>query len=137
MQLPSITASYLAILSLLYAALSFQVARLRKANRVVFGDGGNMALRTAIRAHAHFAEYVPIIALMVAMLEMSGSPATRVHLLMGTLLVARLLHPFGMHAGPQTWRFRICRVGGMVITLVLLINSALLVLWQSLPGAAQ
>jgi uncharacterized protein len=130
MQLPSITATYLAVLSLLYAALSFQVARLRKGNRVVFGDGGNMALRTAIRAHAHFAEYVPIIALMVAMLEMSGSPATRVHLLMGTLLVARLLHPFGMYAGPQTWRFRICRIGGMVVTLVLLINSALLVLWR-------
>jgi len=136
-QLPSITATYLAVLSLLYAALSFQVARLRKGNRVVFGDGGNMALRTAIRAHAHFAEYVPIIALMVAMLEMSGAPATRVHLLMGTLLVARLLHPVGMYAGPQTWRIRICRIGGMVVTLVLLINSALLVLWQSLTGAAQ
>jgi uncharacterized protein len=59
---------------------------------------------------------------------MSGSPATRVHLLMGTLLVARLLHPFGMYAGPQTWRFRICRVGGMVITLVVLITCALLIL---------
>jgi len=136
MQLPSITAIYLAVLALLYAALGLQVARLRRGNRVVFGDGGNMELRSAIRAHAHFAEYVPIIALMVAMLEMSGAPAMRIHLLMGTLLVARLLHPLGMYAGPQTWRFRICRVGGMVITLILLINSALLVLLRLLPGAA-
>jgi len=132
MQLPSITATYLAVLSLLYAALGFQVARLRKGNRVVFGDGGNMELRSAIRAHAHFAEYVPIITLMVAMLEMSGSPATRVHLLMGTLLVARLLHPFGMYAGPQTWLFRICRVGGMVVTLIVLITCALLILSRPL-----
>src|SRR5882724_12745432 len=123
MQVPSITATYLAVLALLYAALGLQVARLRRGNRVVFGDGENRKLRSAIRAHAHFAEYVPIIALMVAMLEMSGSPATRVHLLMGTLLVARLLHPFGMYAGPQTWLFRICRVGGMVVTLVVLILS--------------
>ena len=102
MQLPSITAIYLAVLALLYAALGLQVARLRRGNRVAFGDGDNMKLRSAIRAHAHFAEYVPIIALMVAMLEMSGLSAIRVHLLMGTLLVARLLHPLGMYAKPLT-----------------------------------
>jgi uncharacterized membrane protein YecN with MAPEG domain len=134
MQLPSITATYLAVLSLLYAALGFQVARLRRGNRVVFGDGENMKLRSAIRAHAHFAEYVPIIALMVAMLEMSGSPAIEVHVLMGTLLVARLLHPFGMYARPRTWRFRICRIGGMVVTPVLLTSCALLLLRRLLPG---
>jgi uncharacterized membrane protein YecN with MAPEG domain len=64
------------------------------------------------------------------MLEMSGLAATSVHLLMGALLVTRLLHPLGMYAGPQTWQFRICRVGGMVITVVVLINSALLILWR-------
>jgi len=50
--------------------------------------------------HANFVEYVPIITLMVAMLEMSGLPATRVHVLMGALLVSRLLHPLGMYARP-------------------------------------
>jgi uncharacterized membrane protein YecN with MAPEG domain len=30
--------------------------RLRRRNRVGFGDGENTALRCAIRAHAHFAE---------------------------------------------------------------------------------
>ena len=132
MHLPSITAAYLAVLSLLYAALGFQVARLRKGNRVVFGDGGNTELRSAIRAHAHFAEYVPIIALMVAMLEMSGLPAMRVHLLMGALLVARLLHPLGMYAAPSTLQFRICRIGGMVITVGLLTTCALLILSRPL-----
>jgi hypothetical protein len=64
------------------------------------GDAANAQLRSAIRAHAHFAEYVPIIALMVMTLEMSGLPETSIHGLMGTLLVARLLHPFGMYAKP-------------------------------------
>ena len=45
------------------------------ATAPAFGDADNPALRSAIRAHAHFAEYVPIIALMVAMLEMSGAAA--------------------------------------------------------------
>jgi uncharacterized protein len=68
---------------------------------------------------------------MAAMLESSGLPALRVHLLMGTLLVARLLHPFGMGAGPETLRFRICRVGGMTITTFVMIACALLILWRS------
>jgi uncharacterized protein len=133
-QLPSITATYLAVLALIYAALALEVARLRRGNLVAFGDGGNARLRSAIRAHAHFAEYVPIIALMVALLEMSGLPPTRVHLLMGALLVARLLHPLGMYAGPQSRQFRIGRVGGMVITIVVLVNAALLVLARFLPS---
>jgi hypothetical protein len=127
-QLPSITAAYLAVLALLYAALGLQVVRLRRRNRAGFGDGGSTELRSAIRAHAHFAEYVPIIALMAAMLEMSGLPAMRIHLLMAALLVARLLHPLGMYAGPQTLQFRICRIGGMTITLGVMVICAVLIL---------
>ena len=128
MQPPAITAMYLAILALLYAALSLRVVRLRRKNRVSLGDGGKDELRKAIRAHGHFAEYVPIIALMVAMLEMSGSPLIEIHLLMGALLLARLLHPVGLQAKPQTAQFTIGRVGGMVITTLVMIAAALLIL---------
>jgi len=115
--LPSITSTYLAVLSLLYAGLSLQVVRLRRKYRVAFGDKGNATLRSSIRAHSHFAEYVPVITLMVAMLEIAGSPAARLHMLMGALLLARLLHPIGMYAAPQTTQFQVGRVGGMVITM--------------------
>jgi uncharacterized protein len=134
MKPPLITATYVAVLALLYAALSLQVVRLRRRNRVGFGDGGNIALRCAIRAHAHFAEYVPIIALMAAMLETSGLAATRIHMLMGSLLVARLLHPLGIYAKPGTLQFRIGRVGGMVITTLVMISCALLTLRLVLLG---
>lgn len=134
MQLPSITAAYAAVLALLYAALGLQVVRLRRGNRVGFGDGGSADLRSAIRAHAHFAEYVPIIVLMAAMLEISGLPAMKLHVLMAALLVARLLHPFGMYAKPQTLLFRICRIGGMVVTTVVMIACAVLILWRLLVG---
>ena len=131
MQLPSITSAYLGVLALLYAALGMQVSRLRRGNRVLFGDGDNIKLRSAIRAHANFAEYVPIIVLMVALLEMSGLAAVWVHLLMAALLVARLLHPLGMYVGPRTLRFQICRVGGIVVTILVLIGAALLLLSRS------
>ena len=136
MQLPSITAAYLGILALLYLVLGLQVSRLRRGNKVLFGDGGNIKLRSAIRAHANFVEYVPIIVLMVAMLEMSGTPAATVHLLMAALLVARLLHPLGMYVGPRTLQFQICRVGGILLTLLVMLGAALLLLWRFLPGAS-
>jgi len=134
MQWPHVTAGYLAVLALIYAALATHVVLLRRRNRAAFGDADNLALRSAIRGHAHFAEYVPIISLMAAMLEMSGLAASRVHLLMGALLLARLLHPFGMHAKPTTWRFRICRSGGMTLTITVMIVAAVMILtrlWRS------
>ena len=134
MHLPSITAIYLAVLALLYAALAIQVARLRQRDRASFGDNGSPELRSAIRVHGNFVEYVPIIALMVAMLEMSGLPATRVHVLMGALLVSRLLHPLGMYAASNTLQFRIGRVGGITITFVLLISCAVTILWRAWIG---
>jgi hypothetical protein len=66
---------------------------------------------------------------------MSGMPAPRVHLLMGALLVARLLHPLGMYVGPRTLRFQICRVGGIVLTLLVMAGAASLLLWRFLAGA--
>ena len=134
MHLPIITANYLAILALLYVALSFQVIRLRRSNLAAFNDGGSAALRSAIRAHGNFIEYVPIAALMIGFLEMSGTPDWRVHLLMGALLVARLLHPLGMYAAPNHRAFRIGRVGGMVLTLIVLITAAVAVLGRAAFG---
>jgi uncharacterized protein len=135
MQWPHITAFYLAVLALIYAALATYVVRLRRKNLAAFGDAGNPALRSAIRAHAHFAEYVPVITLMVAMLEMSGIAAWRVHLLMIALVTSRVLHPFGMYAKPGTLAFRIGWVGGMTLTIVLLITCALAVLSRVWRGA--
>ena len=132
---PHITAFYLAMLALIYAALAIHVILLRRRNLAAFGDADNPNLRSAIRAHAHFAEYVPIIALMVVMLESSGLPTFRVHLLMGALLASRLAHPIGMLAKPMTWQFRLFRTGSVWLTLTVLIASAVMILsrlWRSL-----
>lgn len=125
MHMPSVTAFYLAVLALIYAVLALRVAGLRRANRALFGDAENASLRTAIRVHANFIEYVPIIALLVALLEMSGMPTTRVHLLMGALLLSRLLHPMGMAARPGTWQFNAGRVAPILLTLAVLVAAAI------------
>src|SRR4051812_28769538 len=125
MHAPSITAFYLGILGLIYAALALRVAGLRRSNRVLFGDADSVKLRTAIRVHANFIEYVPIITLLVALLEMSGMEASRVHVLMGGLLLARLLHPMGMAARPGTWQFNAGRVAGILLTIAVLVAASI------------
>jgi len=50
---------------------------------------------------------------------------------MAALLVSRLLHPLGMYAAPNTLQFRIGRVGGITITLALLVTCALTILSRS------
>ena len=133
MHVPSITAFYLAILGLIYAALALRVAALRRSNRTLFGDAENASLRAAIRVHANFIEYVPIVTLLVALLEMSGMPPLRVHLLMGALLLTRLLHPIGMSARPRTLQFNAGRVGGILLTLAVLIAAAISALVRFWP----
>jgi uncharacterized membrane protein YecN with MAPEG domain len=102
MHVPSITAFYLAILALIYAVFALRVAGLRRANLALFGDAENAKLRTAIRVHANFIEYVPIISLL-----------------------ARLLHPMGMSARPGTWQFNAGRVGGILLTIAVLVAAAI------------
>ena len=128
MTIPAITAVYLGVLGLLYAFLGLRVARFRRGNKIVFGDANNLYLRSAIRAHANFAEYVPIIVLMNALLEMGGAASVQMHVLLGTLTVSRILHPFGMHAKPMTPQFIVGRIVGMILTFLVLVASALLLL---------
>lgn len=135
MHVPTITANYLAILALIYAALALQVIRLRRNSKAPFNDGGNEGLRSAIRTHGNFMEYVPIITLMVALLEMSGASPLRIHLLMGALLLSRLLHPLGMYAAPGSLKFMMCRGGSIFLTIGLLISCASTIL-SRLPWAA-
>jgi uncharacterized protein len=133
MHVPSVTGFYLAMLALIYAVLAVQVARLRRSNLVLFGDADDRSLRSAIRVHANFIEYVPIITLLVALLEMSGTPPRRVHFLMGGLLLARLLHPLGMYARPTSWQFVVGRVGGILLTIAVLVSAAISALMRFWP----
>ena len=124
---PGITLSYLAVLGLIYAALAIAVVYLRTQRQTPYGDGGDATLMHAIRAHGNFAEWVPLITMIVAGLEMSGASETYIHGLMGTLVAARLLHAIGLYAAVGTVVYFVGRVSGALTTwLILLTGCALL-----------
>ena len=65
---------------------------------------------------------------MNAFLEMGGASSAQMHVLLGTLTLSRVLHPFGMHAKPMTPQFIVGRIVGMILTVLVLVASALLLL---------
>ena len=132
MQFPAVTAVYAGVLALVLLVLSAWVIVGRYQFRVSLGDGGNGALRSRVRAHANFTEYVPLILLLVALLEMQHTSRFVIHALLLSLLLARLIHPFGVTVSPGSLRATVCRSGGMVITLGVLAVAAILLLLGSL-----
>ena len=98
----AITPLYAAVLGLVFVVLSFRTIRGRRAAHVGLGDGGNVRLQRAIRAHANFAEYVPIALLLVAFAELGGAAGWRVHGLCAVLLAGRLIHAWGVSRGRRS-----------------------------------
>jgi uncharacterized membrane protein YecN with MAPEG domain len=129
MAFPAVTAFYAALLALLYVGLACWVIGARLTGGVLHGDGGDKSIMKRIRSHANFAEHVPFALLLVALLEAQGATSsTLVHVLLIVLLVARVLHPIGMFAPPNSPRQFACRGGGIIATLTVIAVTAILLL---------
>lgn len=120
-----VTATYAGLLALLYVVLSMRVVQMRGKGMPSLGDGGNVDLQRRIRGHGNFAEYVPLLLLMLALLENGGLPAAWLHVLGATLLVARLLHGYALSF---TAGFKFGRFWGTVLTFLLLLACGVLCL---------
>jgi len=92
-----ITALYAGLLGLLLLALAYWVVMQRARSEVELYDGGDERLGRAIRMHGNFIEYVPHALILMALVELNGAPGWLVHVFGLALLVARLLHAYGLH----------------------------------------
>jgi len=122
---------YAGLLALWFLVLSVRVIRARGSGGVSLGDGGDTTLLRRLRAHANFAEYVPLALLLMAMLELGCTSIDVLHALGIALLVARLLHGYAFSFTPQ---FKFGRVGGTLLTFLVLAVAALLCIDQALRG---
>ena len=132
MALP-VTALYAALLGLLYAVLTLLVVRGRVGSGVMLGTGEDKGLLRAVRAHANFAEYVPLILILMALGEGMRLSSFVLHLLGAALVAARLLHAVGISREPD---LRAARGGGAVLTLVVLIAASIAVLLRALTAVS-
>ncbi len=119
----SITPLWASLLAFLYLWLAGQVIRARYRTKTALGSGGDAGLERAIRAHANFAEYVPLILVLLMMAELQGATSWLLHLLGAVLLVGRALHGFGIS---RTDEVLALRSSGMILTLTVLVTAAAL-----------
>lgn len=113
-----VTPLYAGILALVFVVLSIRVIQGRYAARAALGDGGDRVLFRRQRAHANFAEYVPLVLVLMAFLELQSGAPWLVHAIGALLLVGRLLHAYGISCEPETIKFR---QAGMAMTFSALI----------------
>jgi uncharacterized protein len=115
-----ISSVYAGILALLIVWLSLNVIKLRRANKVILGDGGVPQLQNAIRAQGNATEYIPITLILLILLELSGANAWLVHIGGIAIIIGRLLHAKGLLA--EDLRYRVL---GMQVTFFTIIGLAL------------
>ncbi len=128
-----ITPLYAGLLAILFLALSVRVVQ-QRGHGVSLGHGEDVALLRRIRGHGNFAEYVPFILLMMALLEVGGAtPVWMLHALGVTLVVARVLHGIALSYA-EKWKFG--RFYGTLLTFILVLVLGLLCLWRGVAGLA-
>jgi uncharacterized membrane protein YecN with MAPEG domain len=117
------------ILGLVFLILSWRVVQVRQSAKVELGDGGDTHLLARIRAHANFAEYVPISLVLLGLVEMSyrETPAG-LWVAGGALVVVRIAHAVGMStrgANPG-------RIVGILGTWIVLAALSVWAIWLAL-----
>src|SRR5690348_1458038 len=123
-----VTPLYAGLLAAWFLLLTLRVVQERHRTKVSLGDGGDPTLQRRIRAHANFAEYVPLALLLLAILELSRFSIYVIHVLGIALLIGRLLHGYAFAFRTQ---FRFGVFWGVLLTVAVLTIEFLLCLYQA------
>lgn len=121
-----ITAFYAAILALLFLILTYGVIAGRLTKRLAFGTGGDDDMTKRVRAHANFAEFVPLALLLIMFAEMQAAPLWAIHAGGVALVLSRLVHAWGIyHPVLDNWQ----RKAGALSTHIVILAAALWNIW--------
>ncbi len=126
-----ITPIFAGILGIIYFALSINVIKTRRKAGIAIGTKDNEEFLRPVRAHANFAEYVPIALVLILLAEMQGVDKVYICLLGAMLVVGRLLHLYGIlkaeltGINKQSIRYR---VSGMMLTFFAILISSMICL---------
>jgi hypothetical protein len=74
-----------------------------------------------MRRHANFVEYVPLILILIALLELNEVDETVIHVMGATLVGVRASHAWGMQPDDARGIFRF--IGAVGTTLLLVVSS--------------
>ena len=119
-----IVSLYAALLALFYIYLTVNVVKVRRAERISLGDGGNQQLQCAMRAHGNFIEYVPLAIILLFLVEYQGLASHYCHAFGAALLIGRVFHNLGIV--DKNLRYR--QIGALTTFLIIALNAFILLL---------
>lgn len=125
---PKVSLFYSGVLGLIYLFLAAYVIRQRWKKLTGLGHGTDpkCPLFRAVRIHANFSEFVPLILLFLTLDEMTGRDAWVTHALGASLVVGRISHFIGIRGSDKV---SIGRSLGVLLTyLPLLLLSLFLII---------
>ncbi len=123
-----VTLSTAAAVAIIAIWLSMRVGKVRRAEKISVGDGGNEFLIRRMRAHINFVESAPFVLILIAAIELAGRGGTWLSLLSGAFILGRIAHGIGMDGKG----FAVGRAIGTIVTLLVLLVLAVIALLVSL-----
>ena len=123
----ALTAPYAAVLTLILVALTHLVIRARGKTTIPLGDRGDDRLLEACRRQMNFVENVPMALILMVLAEAGGASALVMNIAGIVLVLARLVHPFGITA---TQTAHPLRIAASVTTTLVQLGLAVVLLMQ-------
>ncbi len=125
-----ITLTIAAAAALLNLWLSIRVGRVRIAEKISVGDGGNENLIRRMRAQANFLENTGFALVLIAAIELAVGSSTVLWLTGIVYIVGRISHAFGMDGG----KWAMGRSIGTAVTMAILLGRAAYALYLVYTG---
>ncbi|MEQ1725141.1 MAG: MAPEG family protein [Sphingopyxis sp.] len=131
----TITLIFAACAALVNLWLAIRISKLRTTEKISHGDGGHGLLGRRMRAQLNFAENTPVVLILVAALELSGTPALWLWILAVAYILGRIVHALGMDPEEQNW-MRGAGISASMLVTLLLVGLALLAGYGHLSAPA-
>jgi len=118
MTLLPVTLTTAAAAALINFWLAVRISQVRAAENVWVGDGGNARLIARMRAQLNFAEYAPLVLILLALAELARGASIYLWVVALLFVIGRVLHAFGMDG------FKAGRMAGAVSTMLITLGLA-------------
>lgn len=125
-----ITLVFAAAAALLNFWLGIRIGRVRMAEKVLHGDGGNSLLMKRMRAQANFVEYTPFVLILTGAVELAMGSALWLWGVVATYILARIAHAIGMDSDLPAKT----RMVGIIVTFTVTIALAVAALYAAYAG---
>ncbi|WP_337846008.1 MAPEG family protein [Sphingomonas sp.] len=113
-----VTLAAAAACALLNAWLTYRVGQVRRAEKILVGDGGSTRLTARMRAQLNFVEHAPFVLILLGLIELAVGTETWLWAAAALFVAGRILHAFGMDGWMPG------RAIGIVVTLLVTVGLA-------------